>query len=157
LDTRGVSGAAEPRRPTFQAFGAFAARVCAALRREASERDLERQFADARGVVAVEPVGEDAVFGAVGIGEGFEAGVEAGDRAAVFGGRRPLVGDVAGTGDGGVCGSLVGDGEPMFPAVAHIVGIGDAGLARLEQFAELDLAGVDDGGCAPSVAGMGWP
>ncbi len=40
----------------------------------------------------------------------------------------------------------------MFPAVAHVVGVADHGLARLQELAQLDLGGADGRVRVPGLA-----
>ena len=78
----------------------------------------------------------------VGVGDGVECLVEAGDAAAILGRRIALAGDIAGVGEIGVAGTDIGDREPVLPAIAEVVEIIDRGPARPQHVAQADLAGI---------------
>ena len=80
-----------------------------------------------------EPVLGIVVIRVVRIGEGFELRIEAGDAAAIFRRRRVFAGDVARISQGRVGGTRLGQGEVVFPAITHVIGVVEPCGAWLEQ------------------------
>ena len=113
-----------------------------ALVGDATEGVIDRQFVDHIGIVIVEPFLGFDVVRVVGVGDGVERLVEAGDAAAILGRGVALAGDVARVGEIGVAGADIGEREPVLPAIAEVVEIIDRGLARPQHVAQADLAGV---------------
>ena len=70
-------------------------------------------------IVVAKPILSVSVIGMLGIAEDFELGIKAGDAAAIFRRRRVFAGEVARVSQGRIGGARFGQGELVFPAIAH--------------------------------------